>query len=721
MANQTRDKIAQAQNLKEQCKFKKVLEILSNIENVNELSVNEQISFYLLQSFCFFCLDQYNKALDAADWVFQKGKKTGNELVMLDASLARGRALLRLLKSKEIYKSILKCEELIYRIKDQPKEIIGKRKIVLSFIKGWYYSQIGKIDKFLEQAKLNLDLSEKYGTKLDIAAAFYMIGASYNETGDFTKAIENLENSLKLYKELDCKMRIAWVSIQKGWCYRRIGKIEKYFEYSKIFLALSEKYGTKEDMVIAFKSIAGFYIETGDFPKALENYEKSLKISKEFKLKYFISSIYMSMGWIYHNIGDLDRGLEYYEQSLSIFEEIGNKLGMASNLENIGLILYEKGDLDQALYYSKLSLQLAKEIGNNYEISGSLFYIIPIYLDQNDLESAQICLEELKKIDEMKENRRVNQSFRITKALILKKIGGNRNIIKAEDILNELLEEKSVDNELLVIILLNLCDLLYKELQISKESAILEEIPPLITRLLEISEKMHSFLLLAEINIFKAKLELINLDLDEAQRLLTKAQQIAQKFALSRLEKKISLEHDQLLEKLDIWEELKDRNAPISERLKIVSFEGDLNLMMKKKEIEQVEILPEEPLLLSIISKGGISLFTHFFSKEWENKLLFSSFMDAFNSFSHEFFSKTLDRVKIGDNTIIMATFEDKILCYVIKGQTYPAQQKLNKFSEGIKNSKEILDAINRSFSTGAILNEENTPVLGELVNAIFV
>ncbi len=94
--------------------------------------------------------------------------------------------------------------------------------------------------------------------------------------------------------------------------------------------------------------------------------------------------------------------------------------------------------------------------------------------------------------------------------------------------------------------------------------------------------------------------------------------------------------------------------------------------------------------------------------------------MIAFNMFSHEFFSKTLDRVKIGENTIIMTPFDDKFLCYVIKGPTYPAQQKLNKFSEGIKNTKEILDAINISNSTGAILNEENTPVLGKLVNTIF-
>lgn len=641
MPNQTNDKIAHAQKLNDQSKIKEALEILNSIENVNDLTVDEQISFYLLQSSLFLQLGQFNKALDKADWVIQKCIKTGNDLVMFDASLARGKALNKLEKTEDCYNSILKCEELISRIKDQPEKIIGKRKVGLSFIKSEYYWQIGKFDKNLDYLKTYLALSEKYGTKRDISIAFNNIGNSYNGLGDFTMALENYEKALKLCKQINNRNRMAVA-------YNNIGEINR-------------------------------------------------------------------------KQGDLDRALEYYKQSLSLIEKKSNKYGMAIILGNIGETLYEKEELTNALNYLKRSYQLLKEIGNRFGISGILFYTIPIYLDQNDLESARICLEEIKNQSKKKEeDSKINYRARIANALILKKTGGTRNIIIAEEILKKLLEEKSVENDLVVIILLNLCELLYKELQITNETEILEEIRPLITRLLEISEKLHSFSLLAEVYIFKAKLELINLELDEAQRLLTRAQQIAQKYTLSKLEKKVSMEHDQLLEKLDIWKELKNRNAPISECLKLVSFEGDLKLMMRKKEIERVEILPEEPLMLSIISNGGVSLFTHFFSKEWDDKLMFGSFMTAFNMFSHEFFSKALDRVKIGENTIIMVPFEDKFLCYVIKGQTYPAQQKLNKFSEGIKNSEEILDAINSAFSTGAVINNENAPWLVELCNTIF-
>ena len=80
------------------------------------------------------------------------------------------------------------------------------------------------------------------------------------------------------------------------------------------------------------------------------------------------------------------------------------------------------------------------------------------------------------------------------------------------------------------------------------------------------------------------------------------------------------MDHDDLLKKIEIWHNLKKTNAPISDRLKLVSLEDDLKIFMKKKEIEPVEVLSEEPLLLSIISNSGLSLFTYFFNKEWEKK-----------------------------------------------------------------------------------------------------
>ena len=105
----------------------------------------------------------------------------------------------------------------------------------------------------------------------------------------------------------------------------------------------------------------------------------------------------------------------------------------------------------------------------------------------------------------------------------------------------EFLDESSVESDLLILVLSNLCDLFLKELQITQNLDVLEEIPPLISQLLEIAEKRHSFTLFAEIYLFKAKIEMIKLNFDPAQKLLTKAQIIARKYNLSRLAINISL------------------------------------------------------------------------------------------------------------------------------------------------------------------------------------
>ena len=100
---------------------------------------------------------------------------------------------------------------------------------------------------------------------------------------------------------------------------------------------------------------------------------------------------------------------------------------------------------------------------------------------------------------------------------------------------------------------------------------------------------------------------------------------------------------------------------------------------------------------------------------------MFSSFMTAFNMFSHDFFSNNLDRVKIGENTIIMSTYQDKCFCYVIKGQTYPAQQKLDSFLTKIKCSTNILTTLNKACLSGEEINYMNLPILQKIVKKIFL
>jgi hypothetical protein len=182
---------------------------------------------------------------------------------------------------------------------------------------------------------------------------------------------------------------------------------------------------------------------------------------------------------------------------------------------------------------------------------------------------------------------------------------------------------------------------------------------------------------------------------------------------------KTSMDHDNLLVQLNTWEKLKKNNAPMSERIKLASI-GKIINQMKGVEPEPLEIIEEEPILLLIMDISGATYFNHSFITNWDYNDLFSSFMSAFNTFMDGIFSKSIDRIKVGENTILINPVESFLACYVIKWQSYPALQKLTRFTEAIKENMEIWQALNKSVKTSEIL-ELNKPVaLKTVINEIF-
>ena len=356
-----------AAQLKEELKYKEALELLNSIENADELPPDDQNQYYLLQSKLFYLLGQYNKVLDVLEIFIPICEQSNSELNCVDAFLIKGQTFLWMGKYEDCLNSLLKCEDIINNIQNQPKTLIGKKQQKIVFMWANYYWEQGDFDKMLAKSKFNLDLCKKFGTKDDLAGAYLYLGLSYGEVGEPDKAIENFQKCLELSLEIKDK--------QSGF-----------------------------DTSVAYNNI----------------------------------------GEIYRFKGELDKALEYYNKSFMLCEEIGAKATMSIALHNIALVYCEKRMLKLSLSNFKKVLMLEREIGNNFEISRTLFDIIVNRLEQNEIETSESYLEEIRIINQKEENIRIKYRYRIANALILKKTGINRNIIKAELILNELLEEKSV-------------------------------------------------------------------------------------------------------------------------------------------------------------------------------------------------------------------------------------------------------------------------------------
>ena len=203
---------------------------------------------------------------------------------------------------------------------------------------------------------------------------------------------------------------------------------------------------------------------------------------------------------------------------------------------------------------------------------------------------------------------------------------------------------------------------------------------------------------------------------------MTQGQQIAEKYELKLLAIKISNEHDDFLKQLEMWEKLKESKAPLVERMKLSRLNEQVDSMLRKPVTEPEEIKEEESVVILIMSTGGTPIFSQSFAKGWSFKdHLFGGFLSAINSFSGEMFSQGLDRAIFGEYTLLMNAVSPFIICYLFKGQSFLAQQRMKQFIDTLQNDKKIWESVEKFYAAHRLIQEEDIPSLDILVNDIFI
>ena len=114
----------------------------------------------------------------------------------------------------------------------------------------------------------------------------------------------------------------------------------------------------------------------------------------------------------------------------------------------------------------------------------------------------------------------------------------------------------------------------------------------------------------------KKALSETNGDLEKALELLrkkgeTKAQKVAERFGLNQLAIKISSEHKNLLEHVSTWEDLKDTEISLAERIKLAGLNKHMKEILQKSTIITAQITEEKVSIhrerkVCLICKGEV-------------------------------------------------------------------------------------------------------------------
>jgi len=532
-----------------------------------------------------------------------------------------------------------------------------------------------------------------------------------------------LEQSKKLKsydKSIDALNLIAWV-------YWRFGKLEEALdEIGKAEEIISAQF--PEPIAEIQKRHASLYLIKGGIFFARGNLElikkcleEGLDLAKLINDKKLIMQFTLNTGTYYGIKGNIDLAIKYHSQALAVAKEINDKQNMIIALNNLGWVYRMQGKLDDAFKSINQSYALCKETNSPkiYIILDSLFHVA---LDKGDLKLAQNYLSQMKELKDQEEYEIIKLDYLINKALLLKANPRASNLSEAQKILRKAVEEDVVLYEAHIDALLNLCDLLLMDLRNTNDIEILKEMQPYFSRLLDIAEKNNSYPLIAEMKLLQARLALLTFSIKNARQLLSEAQHIAEKYGLNRLSMKISNEHDELLKQMDLWEKLKKLDSPIVERLKLTQIEDEMKRMIQKRTVDVPKLSEEEPLLLLVMSEGGVPAFSHTFSKDWDfSDDLLSGFLTSFDSISKEVFSEGLDRAKFGQHTILINTVENFLVCYLFKGQSYFAKQKLGYFTGHMESDSSIYQIFNKFLHSFHTVQLKENPILKELIMESFL
>lgn len=670
--------LSRAEKLAYKGEFEESLQLIKNVKKNESLTPTDIVNMSILKGKIHCYRDQFREAVMEGNIAYQANQKLGDPSKSINALILMAHGVY-FGEIKKALEYISEADELISSLTNDSTPDFYNLKANLLQIKSIVYNFKADHNKSLELALKWLELREKLENKLDLSRMYRHLAEVYLFTGESTIALDYALKSLELQKEMNNEIGIAKSLSLIGATYFSKGDIDNALKYSK--------QGIKTDKMSLITKIETFH----------------------------------TLGVIYKEKGELGRALRYYNRAASLAERNNEIDKHIAAIMAIGATYRMKGDYERAIEYLTRSLSLSKENNSLYGMNSSLLYLILINLDKDFDEKAEEYLVQLEKFTNQTESKLFNQVYQILKALVLKKSARMRNRTQAEKMLKEITESEFTTPQFYLLTLVNLCDLYLEELSITNNPEVLEEIYPLIQKMLKISENQNSYLWLAETKLLQAKLALIQMDFEKSKHLLTQAQQIAEIHGLSLLAIKISSEHDKLLEQSNVWENLKKVGAPMSERIETAYFKGVIDRLQGKQAIDPPQLSNEKPVLLIIVGEGGIPLFSNPFVEDWPfDDGIVSGFLTAFDNFSGELFAKRLDRAKFGEYTILLQSVDKFSVYYLFEGQTYPASQKLKQFINRIKKSSSLWKLMNKFYKSNRIIELKDSAILESIINEIF-
>jgi len=566
------EELIRAKLLIDECKYDEAIYLIKDFEEKGGHSLHDIVLCHLLNCELLFWGSLFEDAVKLTEQTYKESLGLGKNLLSVDILLLMAHTLLCLYQTDRSHDITKQGEELLKTLTQELPAEYKQREAYIAFLKGWAYDQKTETDPAIKQFELSVSLREELGVKKEIA--WSLVGLAHVfmfRKGDYGHAFKLLKQSLAIAKESGNKYVI-------GYCLLYMAQLHKL----KV-----------------------------DFDRSIIYFNRSLAISNSLNNIFMITRSLNSLGEIYMMRGELDHSIRVYEQSLELLKEINNKLLMADVFNSLAFCHKMKGELNHALESIEQSMAIIHELGTFNFMNNH--FLIQILIDMGDLEQAELSLRDFEQLISRFNDKQLTSMYLLDKALLLKTSSRALNRGKAEEILRQILEEGDLRYGIKIETLLNLCELLLKELRITNDLEVLDELNQFISQLLELAEKSNSYWIQCETYLIQAKLSLLTFNIKKARRFLTQAYQIAKRFDLTQLKININNEKEELFKKLDLWEKLKQEDAPIADRMDLARLDEKIVKAIQNYfiQVSEEKISVSKERKICIVCRGEVLRFSY--------------------------------------------------------------------------------------------------------------
>ena len=441
----------------------------------------------------------------------------------------------------------------------------------------------GRRGDFHKYVSEHLKFWDDFGNKYGIASCYEALANHYLAEGDHSKYLDYMTKRLRLMEELKNDTGIAGHNTTMGVYYESLGKYDEALKYLKTSL----KFFSEKDDKVRINSLSQFigyiYRMKGDLLQALEYTEKMYEFCNKSRFEGWWH-ILPNLSAIYLLMGDVDKALQLEEENLRLHQTTQYSNELAFSLSRISMIYWQKGFEEKAISDAQKSLQLFEEMNNPLWTGDILANLVFLTSEFGQIQLAQRYNEELRSLVDESKDITLKRSYNFSEALILKTSTSQRDLLKAELLLENLLKEE-ISFPFRIRIMIALSDVFLQEIKHIDEKDNFENLKSIVKDLSSLAANKNSIYLTCQTIILQSKLAMVERKKANAEKLLVKALDLANNFNLDKLKKIIWKEQEKLEQDSSAIQQL-HKDVKIIDIIDLLKIENGLEDLKKTSTSE---------------------------------------------------------------------------------------------------------------------------------------